>query len=34
VDVTLMLEANKSGAASVRVLPRGLSARRVTIKRE
>jgi hypothetical protein len=33
VDVTLMLEANRSGMASVRVLPRGSSSRRVAIKR-
>lgn len=33
LDVTLVLEANRSGMASVRVLPRGSASRRVTIKR-
>jgi hypothetical protein len=33
LDVTLMLEANRSGVASVRVLPRGAASRKVTIKR-
>ena len=32
LDVTLMLEANKSGAASVRVVGRTPAARRVKIK--
>jgi hypothetical protein len=32
LDVTLMLEANESATASVRVLPRGSSSRRVPIK--
>jgi hypothetical protein len=34
LDVTLVLETNRSGFASVRVLPQGSAARKVTIKRE
>lgn len=33
LDVTLMFEANRSGAASVRVVGRTSAARKVTIKR-
>jgi hypothetical protein len=33
LDVTLLLEANRSGRASVRVLPQGSASRKVTIKR-